>query len=334
MNLIEKYTPTTFDELIGNEKAKEALINWANGKKEKAMLVLGEIGVGKKTAINLLIKQFKFDATWINSDSLQTKNTDIIENIIPSFFAKNRIIVIDDIDNVKGLTVSNIYSLAKVPVIFLGNKTIGKLSKKKFESIIFGKILKKDLTSFISKIIKKEKIKITAKNIKEMIKYNGDLRNILYTISNGFSSETNKNIFLDNNTILKSLFQDHIPPEDIVLLINEHPIYIRLFIHENYLKQKISLDSSVKISDIFSYTDITELYENDTIIEHLINISMTKDKKTLAQSFSSPYINTMYSRSRNKANNIKEIKQAGFDISDLGCLEILSKANRTKIKII
>ena len=90
------------------------------------LLVLGDHGVGKTTAVNVILNQYNYDIQTLNFEILKINknldnymdkifNTDNIVNILKKQTTKNVVIVIDDLESILSANEKSIVSvLAKI----------------------------------------------------------------------------------------------------------------------------------------------------------------------------------------------------------------------------
>lgn len=207
------YKPHTSSELVGNKKEiniiKEWLDNFNNSsKKQKANLIItGAHGIGKTTAISLLVKECGFNLKKFNFDSVKNNkqikdyinsliNSDDIFNLMTTNQEKNNAIVIDKIETITSTIQKKSLDLLRknnekkryLPIIFISNTQHTKfLSSLKKNCIVveFTSPEKEEFMNLINKIIQKEKIKIKSNNVKKIIinHAQGDLRRLIHVMN-------------------------------------------------------------------------------------------------------------------------------------------------------
>lgn len=285
------YEPTNSSELIGNKNEihiiKDWLINFNTlSNKDKANLIItGAHGIGKTTAISLIVKEcgynlinFDFDIIKNNKkindyiDSL-IKNNNIL-NLMSSTNKKKNIIIIDKLETITSTIQKKSLDILRknneknryLPIIFISNTQHTKfLSSLKKNCIVveFMSPTNNELLSVIDKIIKKEKIKIKNNNIKTIIiNYaQGDLRRLI-------------NIIKDIHYSYKSELID-------LKIINE-------YIQNSKMKEMdIGLFESSEIifNNFNNINDILTLYEMEkiklplTVHQHYLEYILSKDCK-------------------------------------------------------
>ncbi|MHC1604270.1 MAG: AAA family ATPase, partial [Candidatus Syntropharchaeales archaeon] len=109
---VEKYRPKTLSEVIGSDKAKEELLNWAKGWVEgnpatNAVILYGSAGVGKTSAAHALAHDLGWDVIELNASDQRTAG--IIKRVAGAASASSglfedrlRLIILDEADNIHG----------------------------------------------------------------------------------------------------------------------------------------------------------------------------------------------------------------------------------------
>lgn len=74
---VEKYRPKKIAEVIGNEEAKAAFVDWLKSKrrKKKAVLLYGPPGTGKTALVNAASTEFGFTIIEMNASDTRTEKT-------------------------------------------------------------------------------------------------------------------------------------------------------------------------------------------------------------------------------------------------------------------
>jgi DNA polymerase III delta prime subunit len=110
---VEKYRPKKIADIIGNEEAKTAFVDWLKNKRhtKKAVLLYGPPGVGKTTLVNAAAAEFGFKVIEMNaSDTRSEKAINAIAGPATSFVAldtfsteiKGSILFLDEVDGIAG----------------------------------------------------------------------------------------------------------------------------------------------------------------------------------------------------------------------------------------
>ncbi|MCW4006636.1 MAG: replication factor C large subunit [Candidatus Bathyarchaeota archaeon] len=136
---VEKYRPKRVADVVGNEEAKAAFVDWLQSKrrKKKAVLLYGPPGVGKTTLVNAVAKEFNFIVIEMNaSDTRTEKAVKAVASPATSFMAldmfsresKGNILFMDEVDGIAGnedrggvSAIIKIVEQARTPVIMAAN---------------------------------------------------------------------------------------------------------------------------------------------------------------------------------------------------------------------
>lgn len=136
---VEKYRPRRIDEVIGNEEAKAAFVEWLKSKrrKKKAVLLYGPPGVGKTALTNAAANEFGFKIIEMNaSDTRTEKAINKIAQPATSFAgldtfvttSKGNLLFLDEVDGVAGRedrggigAIVKIVKASRIPVIMAAN---------------------------------------------------------------------------------------------------------------------------------------------------------------------------------------------------------------------
>jgi len=132
-----KYKPKTLSEVIGNEKAKEKILQWikewSHGVPEKrALLIYGPPGVGKTVAIEALANDLNMELVQSNASDYRT--AEAIQRFAGrssqygTLFGRRRLILFDEIDGITGSAdrgglreITKVIREARTPIILIAN---------------------------------------------------------------------------------------------------------------------------------------------------------------------------------------------------------------------
>ncbi len=110
---VEKYRPKRVAEVVGNERAKAAFVDWLRGThwRKKGALLYGPPGVGKTTLVHAAASEYKLQIIEMNaSDTRTEKSIDRIASPAVSFMALDRfstntegsLLFLDEVDGIFG----------------------------------------------------------------------------------------------------------------------------------------------------------------------------------------------------------------------------------------
>jgi replication factor C large subunit len=136
---VEKYRPKKIEDIVGNEEAKAAFLDWLNNKRhtKKAVLLFGPPGVGKTALVNAASKEFGFIVIEMNaSDTRSEKAINEVAKPATSYIAldsfsaesKGNVLFLDEVDGIAGNedrggvgAIIKIVDESRVPVIMAAN---------------------------------------------------------------------------------------------------------------------------------------------------------------------------------------------------------------------
>jgi replication factor C large subunit len=136
---VEKYRPQKIADVIGNEEAKAAFVNWLKSKRKtkNAVLLYGPPGVGKTTLVNAAASEFNFKVIEMNaSDTRSEKAINAVAAPATSFVAldtftsetKGNILFLDEVDGIAGnedrggvSAIIKIVESTKIPIVMAAN---------------------------------------------------------------------------------------------------------------------------------------------------------------------------------------------------------------------
>ncbi len=107
---VEKYRPKRLSEVVNQEEAKKALLEWINGwergrPKKKAVLLVGPPGIGKTTLAYALANEKGYEVLELNASDVRTGER--IRQVLGSsmktsslFGFKGKIILLDEVDGI------------------------------------------------------------------------------------------------------------------------------------------------------------------------------------------------------------------------------------------
>ena len=215
MDLLNKYKPTCYDDIIGNAKPINTLLKDLKKNKYKGChLLVGQSGSCKTTLVELISKEKKWPIRNISIADINTRG-DIDDNII-CLFKKSivkKILLIDDIDlatNVSGVRnpiesklkkLKDIVNKDKFNLIFIvstENKT-AIFKHYRLKTYKFQKNRDTALEKFTKKIFKKEGITLSEKSgdkiISELVgNSQSNVRKLLLDIQSFIQSNSNKSV--------------------------------------------------------------------------------------------------------------------------------------------
>ena len=203
---INKYKPTDINDIYGHEQQMNEIIDWISNlnNKNKAIIISGSKGIGKKLSIQLILEKYNYITNIIYPNDIKNlrSNNDFNDyyNFNNSIYAKidlncknNKIAII--FAESENITLTNekkyiidIYKennkLKSFPLIFISNNQHSKLLcelKKNCKEIIFNNLSENDCLKLIDNICINENIQFESKDvIIKLINYSqNDIRRLI-----------------------------------------------------------------------------------------------------------------------------------------------------------
>lgn len=279
---IEKYRPSSLDEILSHNEIISTLKIFINNKCLPHLLFYGPPGSGKTSTITAVAKELYgkyFDFMVMELNASDDRGIDVVRSKIKQFvmsksvFFKNssenrknifKLVILDETD---AMTADAQAILRKIVEENTNNtrfclicnyiNNISPALQSRCTRFRFSPIANTDIRTKIIEVVKKEKIKVTDLGINSIIKRsNGDMRkvlNIMQSVSMIYPIINEKNI---NTCIGYPRKQDMMKIFD--LLINEQ------FEKSYYEIIKIKNENGLSLGDI-----ITEIH--DILVDYIIN---------------------------------------------------------------
>jgi replication factor C large subunit len=219
---VEKYRPKKIADVLGNEEAKTAFVDWLKNKRhtKKAVLLYGPPGVGKTTLVNAAANEFSFRVIEMNaSDTRSEKAINAVAGPATSFVAldtfssesKGNIVFMDEVDGIAGnedrggvSALIKIIEASKVPVIMAANDPdLEKLRplKKVAALVRFQQVRIPLIIAMLQKICQKENIKAEFEALERIAQNSrGDVRSAINDLQS--LAEVNKTLTLQDTMVL------------------------------------------------------------------------------------------------------------------------------------
>ncbi|QIO23763.1 replication factor C large subunit [Haloarcula sp. JP-L23] len=195
MDWTEKYRPSTLSEVRGNNKARDALKEWADTweSHHEAVVLHGTPGVGKTSAAHALANDMGWPTIELNASDSRTK--DVIEQVageaaksgtLTAGGAGRRLVVMDEADNIHGnadrggaRAISSLVKEANQPMILIANEyyEMSNSLRNNCQDIEFSAVQKRSIVPVLRDLCRKEGIEYTDAVIEDIAEQNsGDLR--------------------------------------------------------------------------------------------------------------------------------------------------------------
>ncbi len=288
MKWVEKYSPKTLGDVLGNAKIKAEIEVWANkwskGEPQKPLLLMGPPGVGKTTIAHLIGKEYFSETIEVNASD--KRSYDILKRTIGeasqtrSLFQEGyKLIIMDEVDGINGRddsggvrAINETIKNAKQPLIMMANDPYSKRLtsiKTKCQAIKFTKVHSNTINAQLKRICDSEGISYDAEALKVLSKQsNGDLRSAITSLEAIVDQEKNitmdsisvisqkdgeQNIFDTVRTVLKSKNPEHVID---AMRVDAQPSLLIEFIAENIPKEYERTDEIAKAYEMIALADL------------------------------------------------------------------------------
>ncbi|MFC6837600.1 replication factor C large subunit [Halomarina ordinaria] len=189
----EKYRPSTLAEVRGNNKARDALREWAEtwDDHREAVIVHGSPGVGKTSAAHALANDMGWPTIELNASDQRTK--DAIERYAggaamnQSLTGTGRqLVVLDEADNIHGnadrggaRAVTSLVKEANQPVVLIANEfyDMSQALRKACRTVEFRDVSARSIVPVLRDICRREDVEYESEALEAIAEANsGDLR--------------------------------------------------------------------------------------------------------------------------------------------------------------
>lgn len=223
----EKYRPQSLMDMIGNEEARAAFVEWFGKWKKgtKPLLLVGPPGIGKTTLANLAAKQFGYDMISLNASDVRNKQQ--IQEILSPVLGNasllgSPMIFVDEVDGVHGRAdfggVEALLDILKeptIPIILAANSESSdkmKSIKKATKTIYLKPLPPRLMQLYLERILQKEDAKMSPGSlVKLVMDSRGDIRSMINSaqaLVTGFEPQSEKSFeILDIEEGVNSFFK-------------------------------------------------------------------------------------------------------------------------------
>ena len=191
----EKYRPTTLAEVRGNDKARDALQEWADtwDSHREAVILHGAPGIGKTSAAHALANDMDWPTIELNASDSRTK--DVIEKVageaaksgtLTAGGTGRRLVIMDEADNIHGnadrggaRAITSLVKEANQPMILIANEfyEMSNGLRNNCQDIEFRDVGKRSIVPVLRDVLRQEEITFDDDALTEIAEMNdGDLR--------------------------------------------------------------------------------------------------------------------------------------------------------------
>jgi len=191
----ETYRPTTLAEVRGNDKARDALKEWADTWEDhrEAVILHGAPGIGKTSAAHALANDLNWPTIELNASDSRTK--DVIERVageaaksgtLTAGGAGRRVVIMDEADNIHGnadrggaRAITSLVKEANQPMILIANEFYDMSNglRNACRDIEFRDVGKRSIVPVLRDVLRQEGIGFDDDALTEIAEMNdGDLR--------------------------------------------------------------------------------------------------------------------------------------------------------------
>ncbi|QPV63388.1 replication factor C large subunit [Halosimplex litoreum] len=195
MDWTEKYRPSSLDEIRGNDKARDALQEWADTWEDhrEAVVLHGSPGIGKTSAAHALASDEGWATIELNASDSRTK--DVIERVageaaksgtLTAGGAGRRVVILDEADNLHGnvdrggsAAITSLVKEASQPMILIANEFYDMSNglRNACREIEFRDVSKRSIVPVLRDLCRKEGVEYDDDALDQIAEMNsGDLR--------------------------------------------------------------------------------------------------------------------------------------------------------------
>ncbi|WP_256684426.1 replication factor C large subunit [Halococcus qingdaonensis] len=195
MDWTEKYRPSTLSEVRGNNKARDALAEWAETWDEhrEAVVLHGAPGVGKTSAAHALAADMDWPTIELNASNQRTKS--VVERVageaaksgtLTGGSAGRRLVIMDEADNLHGnvdrggsRAITGLVKEASQPMVLIANEfyDMSKSLRNACETIEFRDVSARSILPVLRDICRREEVEYDDEALDAIAERNsGDLR--------------------------------------------------------------------------------------------------------------------------------------------------------------
>lgn len=274
----EKHRPQNISDMIGNEEARTAFVEWfAKWKKgTKPILLVGPPGIGKTTISNLAGKQFSYDMISLNASDVRTKSriTQVLTPVLGNITVLGRpMIFVDEVDGIHGRAdfggaeaLIKILKEPTIPIVLGANSDTSdkmKSIKKVVKTIYFRPLPPRLLRLCLENILKREGAKLSPGSLIKIIgESRGDIRSMINSAQahvTGFNPPTERSFeTLDVEAGVNAFFKANSIDEarSVIYSMSINPREKINAFYSTIITSNLSKEESGKMLEVLSEADM------------------------------------------------------------------------------
>ena len=274
----EKHRPQNISDMIGNEEARTAFVEWFTKWKKgtKPILLVGPPGIGKTTISNLAGKQFGYDMISLNASDVRTKSriTQVLTPVLGNITVLGRpMIFVDEVDGIHGRAdfggaeaLIKILKEPTIPIVLGANSDTSdkmKSIKKVVKTIYFRPLPPRLLRLCLENILKREGAKLRPGSLIKIIdESRGDIRSMINSAQahvTGFNPPTERSFeTLDVETGVNAFFKANSIDEarSVIYSMSINPREKINAFYSTIITSNLSKEESGKMLEVLSEADM------------------------------------------------------------------------------
>jgi len=274
----EKHRPQNISDMIGNEEARTAFVEWFTKWKKgtKPILLVGPPGIGKTTISNLAGKQFGYDMISLNASDVRTKSriTQVLTPVLGNITVLGRpMIFVDEVDGIHGRAdfggaeaLIKILKEPTIPIVLGANSDTSdkmKSIKKVVKTIYFRPLPPRLLRLCLENILKREGAKLRPGSLIKIIgESRGDIRSMINSAQahvTGFNPPTERSFeTLDVEAGVNAFFKANSIDEarSVIYSMSINPREKINAFYSTIITSNLSKEESGKMLEVLSDADM------------------------------------------------------------------------------
>ena len=264
---VDTYSPKSLHDIIGHKEQIKQITKWLQSWKDgypplRGVMITGPPGIGKTITVHLIAESLGYKVNEYHDSWKGISFGGLIKEII----------VIDEVDGERG--IGEIVSMIKktsTPILCIANEKLPKLRPiiNVCLEVKFNRPMKTSIATYLLKVAKIEKIKITKGELEKLCEHNGnDIRAILNILEFYGNGTSKKDCSLDLFSATQRLIGNNTLEEAEELVFVDYTM-IPLMVQEAYISSSKTIEHACLASEFISMGDVM-----DTMIHRTQDWSM------------------------------------------------------------